>query len=100
MEQSRRVRNNIEFLKYFVKATSIQLASLIRVSTDRELLAICEITLNFIKGNIKSPEDFSSRQDFLRTLGSKSVTLARKRDILNNSKTYRTVLQKFIKSVL
>ena len=100
MDRSQRVTKNEAFLNYLIKAGPIQLQGLISVSSDEELLTVCEFVLNYIEGNLKSPNDLSRRGDFLKTLASTSIKLNNKRDILNNSKTYRLVLQRFLRSVL
>lgn len=96
MDVSTRVTGHRGFLQYLAKAEPTQLQSLLRAASDSEIKTICELSLNYIEGNLKTIEDLNRRRNFLKTLASKSVPLLQKRDILNNSRVYRSVLQNFI----
>ena len=100
MEGSTRVSRHKAFLQYLTKAAPAQLQSLLSSASDGEIETICELSLNYIEDNLKSPEDLSRRRNFLKALASRSVSLEDKREIINNSKIYRTVLQLFIGSLL
>jgi hypothetical protein len=100
MERSERVMRHKEFLHYLAKAGTRQLHSLLKSASDSEFKTICELALNYIHGNLNSSEDLERRENFLRTLASRSIGIEKKREILNTSKIYRTVLQSFILSVL
>ena len=100
MDRSARVTKNGAFLNYLTKAEPDQLQGLIKFASNEELLTVCEFVLNYIEGNLSSTVDFSRRVDFFKTLASTHITLKNKRNILNNSKAYRIVLQRFLGSVL
>ena len=100
MDGSARVSRHKAFLQYLAKASSPQLQSLLSSASDGEIETVCEVSLNYIEGNLKSTEDLSKRRNFLKTLASRSVSLEQKRDILNSSRVYRSVLQTFIGSLL
>ena len=100
MEESKRFLRHRSFLQYLTKAAPPQLQSLLSSASVGEIETVCELTLNYIEDNLKSTEDLSRRRNFLKTLASRSVSLEQKRDILNSSKIYRTVLQIFIGSIL
>ena len=100
MDRSSRATKNEAFLNYLTKAGPSQLQGLINLASDEELLTVCEFVLNYIEGNLTTTTDFSRRGDFLKTLASKYINIKKKRDILNNSKTYRLVLQRLLTAVL
>jgi hypothetical protein len=100
MEGSARVKSHMSFLQYLTKASPQQLESLLVNASDSEIETICEVALNYTAGNIKSIENLSHRKNFIKTLASRSVSLDRKRDILNSSKIYRSVLQNLIYSLI
>jgi hypothetical protein len=100
MEGSARVKSHMPFLQYLAKAASHQLESLLANASDSEIETICEVALNYTEGNLKSIENLSRRKNFIKTLASRAVSLDRKRDILNSSKIYRTVLQNLIYSLI
>ena len=100
MDGSARVSRHKAFLQYLAEASPPQLQSLLSYASDSEIETICELSLNYIEGNLKSTKDLSKRRNFLKTLASKSVSLKQKRDILNSSRVYRVVLQTFIGSLL
>lgn len=99
MDQSIRVRRYKVFLRYFCKATGLQLKTLVEHSSDQELLAICEVLLNVLHGNIYTKFDIQKRIDLLKTLSSKTVPVDQKRHILVNSVIYRLYIKRLLCSL-
>jgi hypothetical protein len=100
MEGSARVNSHMPFLQYLAKAAPRQLESLLANASDSEIETICEVALNYTEGNLKSIDSLSCRKNFIKTLASRVVSLDRKRNILNSSKIYRSVLQNLIYSLI
>jgi hypothetical protein len=100
MDASPRVNNNIHFVHLFAKADPKQLKALVDTITRNQLLAICEIILNYCAGTLKLPPSFGRRKDLFNTLADGQVTLTDKSEILQQSAIYRGVVQRLLKSFI
>lgn len=89
-----------EFIAYLAACTAKQAQTLIDISTDGELKAICEVALNYLNGRLKTVRIFDNRYNFLSNLASKSVSLDIKRHILVQSVCYTSVVQRLVQEVL
>lgn len=94
------VQQSKAFVSYLAICNTTQARALIKLSSDSEIKAVCEIALNYINNTFKPVSDFSRRYNLLQNLACRDISLDRKRSILIRSTCYMTVIQKLIKEFL
>ena len=83
---SRRIRRHQAFLNFVCSADSDQRESMVRLSTDEQLNAINEITLNLYMGNPTVSETYKSKlrphKKIIQSLSDRGIDNSKKRRLL------------------
>ena len=86
---SARVKRNLAVLKHLIKAPPRQRKAILCTASDDLIAAISEIALNTLKGNIPlSPQQvrvLRKKQDLIKRLSNKKVSLRRKKHLVKQS---------------
>ena len=93
------VKRNRAYLELYAQANGDMLKNLAENITKSQLVAITEITLNYLHGVIQSPHSFKRNLKFLKVISDTKVPLNFKRKLLRESRTYRHIIRKLLSSV-
>ena len=86
---SRRVKDNIDFLRVLAKSNPKLRRAILQCCHNDLIKAICEVTLNVLKGvvpvNEKQKRKLRRHKTVLRALADKKISIKRKREYLNQT---------------
>ena len=98
---SGRIAQQSPFLKLLYDCSPTQRKALIESASREQLEALSQIALNILRGNLSVSETHKKKlkeyKDVIRSLGSRSVSLTRKKNALLN---FHSLLPLLVKPVL
>ena len=87
------IKQHIDFIRFYTKASPLQQKSLLRYITVQQLQCLTEVTFNMLKGNIplKADERKLLRRDshHLRILGNPKKTFSQRKSQLKRLTIHR-----------
>ena len=100
MDARQSVSRNKSFLEVFASSKGNQLLQLAKTATKAQLLAICDVVLNYTHGVISSDVSFERNRKFLNAVIDPKVSLELKRQLLVESVVYRNIIKRLLANVL
>ena len=76
-----------------------QLRYLAESATRDQLKAICEVALNYTRGNLVSTISFDRNTRFLKALANAETPLSLKKRLISESTIYRNIVKRLLSSV-